>query len=143
MRGIVLLVLGMASSASIAAQAPSTEAIRAHVFIVESDDGFVDKELKWQREAVEDLGRLLAKDEPPRVIIVDDRSKADVVVEIKRPSFSRWSGKNLDATLTAGTYTKEFKATQGMTRGAAGSLHTQIRRWLKDNAATLIQHRRP
>lgn len=101
----------------------------------------MDRETKWREDAVTDLKRLFGKKGHVPIVLVDDPAQAEVTIEIQEPTFSGWSGKNLHALLTAGQYTKNFTASVGMTRGAAGSLHTQLRRWLDDNAKTLLAQR--
>lgn len=115
--------------------------IRIYVFTQPTPGGFVDDDSRRRDEAVDDIRRLLGRRRrgEPEVHAVVEASGADVTVEIVGSAFSRLSGKHLVAELRAGEYKKTFRAKQGMVSGAAGSLHVQLRRWIRANENMLLK----
>jgi hypothetical protein len=159
----VLIALALA----VAAPALAAQNERVRVFMkpteATTDGGFVDEATKRMVDSREDFLGQLRKDK--NVTLIDSAESADIVLELLSSELEEFgivsstvrrgvitgqvTGTTTDVPkrptirvqLTAGPYSNELIGAWASWRGASMDAVIQIKKWVKDNKATLLARR--
>jgi hypothetical protein len=126
----LVFILATVMAAPAAAQRSS---VKVYLFTKADPSGFVDKDYTERQEATEAIRQSLRK----KVTLVETPDVSDVQVEITAVHMARFSGPQIEARLSHGSYQTMLGGRNGMASRARGSLVKEIERWIDQNAARL------